>query len=199
MPFSASDGGSGNTPLSPEERAGLIPDLATKEELNEWERENILSARTWALSDRQVRSQHPLTQHYVRELHRRMFDQTWEWAGTFRKTEKNIGVPFYEIPERSENLLRDARYWVEHKTYPADEIAVRLHHGLTFIHPFPNGNGRHARLMADVVAAKLGEPVFTWGAAADLVEIGETRSTYIKALQSADGGDIRPLLRFARS
>ncbi len=196
MPSSVSDGT--NTPLSPDERAGLIPDLATKEELNEWERENILSARIWALRDRHVRSQDSLTQHYVRELHRRMFDQTWKWAGTFRKTEKNIGVPFCEIPERSENLLRDARYWVEHETYAADEIAVRLHHGLTLIYPFPNGNGRHARLMGDVIAVKLGETAFTWGAA-DSVQVGKAREAYIDALRVADSGDIGPLLRLARS
>jgi Fic-DOC domain mobile mystery protein B len=184
-----------NTPLSPDEQAALIPDLSTKEELNEWERENILSARTWAL--RHTRRD-LLTQDYVKALHRRMFDQTWKWAGTFRRSEKNIGVPFYEIPERLENLLRDASYWVEHKAYSTDEIAVRLHHRLTLIHPFPNGNGRHARLMADVLALKLEEPVFSWGAA-DLVRVGETRKAYITALQAADTGDIDPLLRFARS
>lgn len=196
MPPSLPDGA--NTPLSSDEQAGLIPDLTTKEELNEWERQNILSALAWALDEKQIRSQDPFTQHYVRELHRRMFDQTWKWAGTFRKNEKNIGVPFYQIPERSENLLRDARYWVEHKTYPADEIVVRLHHGLTLIHPFANGNGRHARLMGDVIVAKLGVPTFTWGAA-DLVEVGKTRNAYISALRAADSGDIRPLLGFARS
>ncbi len=195
MPSSTPDGA--NTPLSPDEQTGLIPDLTNKEELNEWERENILSARTWALTKRQ-QSRDPLTQNYARELHRRMFDATWTWAGTFRQTEKNIGVPFYEIPERLENLLRDARYWVEHQTYSADEIAVRLHHGLTFVHPFPNGNGRHARLMADVVAVKLGRPTFTWGAT-DLISVGETRHAYIEALKVADGGDIGPLLTFARS
>jgi Fic-DOC domain mobile mystery protein B len=184
-----------NTPLSPDELADLIPSLATKEELNEFERENILSARTWALS--RTRSD-LLTQDYAKELHRRMFDQTWKWAGTFRRVEKNIGVPFYEIPERLENLLRDARYWVEHQTYPPDEIAVRLHHSLTFIHPFPNGNGRHARLMADVVAVKLGKPVFTWGRA-ELVAVGETREAYSKALRAADDGDVGPLWRFSRS
>lgn len=193
MPASASDGA--NTPLSPDEQAGLIPDLTTKEELNEWERENILSARKWALG---TRSRDPFTQTYVRELHRRMFDQTWNWAGTFRQIQKNIGVPFHEIPERLENLLRDARYWAEHKTYSRDEIAVRLHHGLALIHPFPNGNGRHARFMADVVAARLGEPTFSWGPS-DLVQAGETRNAYIAALKAADAGNMNLLLTFARS
>ncbi len=193
MPVARSGGAS--TPLTPDEQAGLIPDLTTRQELNEWERENILSARTWALGHTR---RDLLTQDYVRELHRRMFDQTWKWAGTFRRSEKNIGVPFYEIPERLENLLRDARYWVEHRTYPPDEIAVRLHHRLTFIHPFPNGNGRHARLTADVVAVKLGEPVFTWGRA-DLAGVGEIRDAYMRTLRVADAGETCPLLLFARS
>lgn len=193
MPAFADD--DANTPLSPDEQSALIPSLSTKKELNEWERENILSAREWAL-----RTVHNdlLHRDYVRELHRRMFDQTWKWAGTFRKSEKNIGVPFFEIPVRLENLLQDARFWVAHDTYSPDEIAIRLHHRLTFIHPFPNGNGRHARLMADLVALKLGQGVFTWGAA-DLARADTVRKIYIDALHAADIGDMNPLLAFARS
>jgi len=187
-----------NTPLSPDEQAALIPNLSTQQELNEWERENILSGRKWALSKRRIRSQDLFIQPYVRDLHRRMFDRTWKWAGAFRTTEKNIGVPAHEIIERLENLLRDARYWAEHQTHPADEIAVRLHHGLTLVHPFPNGNGRHARLMADVVAMKFGQPVFSWGAA-DLMRHGGSRDRYIGALRAADARDIQPLLIFSRS
>lgn len=187
-----------NTPLSPDEQAALIPNLSTQQELNEWERENILSGRKWALSKRRIRSQDLFIQSYVRDLHRRMFDRTWKWAGAFRTTEKNVGVPVHEIIERLENLLRDARYWAEHHTYPADEIAVRLHHGLTLVHPFPNGNGRHARLMADVVAVKFGQPVLSWGAA-DLMRPGRNRDRYIGALRAADARDIQPLLIFSRS
>lgn len=186
------------TPLNPDEQKALIPNLSTQEELNEWERKNIVSARVWALDQRRVKSDDPLRQSYVRELHRRMFDQTWKWAGTYRKSEKNIGVPFHEITERLENLLRDARYWIELKTYAPEEIAVRLHHGIAFVHPFPNGNGRHARLMADVVAVRLGQPVFSWGGAS-LTEAGELRRNYIQALQAADNGDFAALFQFCRS
>jgi len=131
----------GNTPLSPEELAELIPNLATKEELNEWERQNILSARLWALRDRSTASD-IVEDEYVRKLHKKMFDQTWKWAGRYRKTDKNIGVPFPEIPERLATLFGDVRYWIDHATYSLDEIAVRYHHRLVLIHPFPNGNGR---------------------------------------------------------
>ena len=187
----------GNTPLSPEELVDLIPSLATKEELNEWERENILRAREWATADRTS----PVgiaSDEYVRKLHTRMFDQTWKWAGEYRLTEKNIGVPVHEIRDRFMILCGDVRYWIENSTYCPDEIAVRFHHRLAFIHPFPNGNGRHARLIADVFVMKLGRPAFTWGSA-NLVKEGEARTKYLEAIRAADNGDIQPLLKFARS
>jgi len=188
--------GGGRTPLSSEELADLIPNLATKEELNEWERENILQAKVWAGADRTS----PLgmaSDEYVRKLQRKMFDQTWKWAGEYRRTEKNLGVPVDEIRERVVILLGDVRFWIENSTYPHDEIAVRFHHRLVLIHPFPNGNGRHARLIADLLAIRLGRPAFTWGAT-DLVTVIEARNKYLEAVRSADHGDLRPLLAFAR-
>jgi Fic-DOC domain mobile mystery protein B len=190
--------GDGNTPLSPEEQADLIPNLATKEELNEFERANILVAYDWALAPRNIRRQDPLTEPYLRDLHRRMFDQTWKWAGLYRTTEKNIGIVHYQIRDVLGALLGDARYWLEHQTFPPDETAIRFHHRLVSIHPFANGNGRHARLIADVLARTQDKPVFTWGGA-DIVPQGDFRRRYIDALQAADKNDIKPLLVFARS
>jgi len=187
----------GNTPLSPEELADLIPNLATKEELNEWERENILLAREWATTDRTAPLQ-MVSDQYIRKLHERMFDETWKWAGLYRLTEKNIGVPVHEIRERLMALFGDVRYWIENKTYSPDETAVRFHHRLVSIHAFPNGNGRHARLIADVLVMKLGNPAFTWGSA-NLVEEGAARTRYLEAIRAADHGEIQPLLQFARS
>jgi Fic-DOC domain mobile mystery protein B len=187
----------GNTPLSPEEIADLIPSLATKEELNEWERENILPAREWAIKDR-TSPKEMASDEYIRKLHLKMYDQTWKWAGKYRLTEKNIGIPVHEIREKIVALLDDVRYWIEQETFPIDEIAVRLHHRIVSIHPFPNGNGRHARLLADVLALKLGRPAFTWGSS-DLIKPGEVRQRYLEVLRAADNGDIQPLLAFARS
>jgi Fic-DOC domain mobile mystery protein B len=187
----------GKTPLSPEELADLIPNLATKEELNEWERENILIAREWAIGDR-TSAVDLASDEYVRKLHKKMFDQTWKWAGEYRCAEKNIGVPFHEIRERLMALLADVRYWIANDTYSPDEASVRLHHRLVLVHPFPNGNGRHARLIADVLAIKLGRPAFTWGAL-NLVEEGQARNGYLERLRIADDGDIHPLLKFSRS
>jgi Fic-DOC domain mobile mystery protein B len=159
----SNDADPGNMPKSPEEQADLIPNLATQAELNEWERENILEASKWALSEREVKLRDPVSEPYVRELHRRMFDQTWKWAGTYRRSEKNIGVLVHEIRDRLGTLLGNVRYWIDNQTYEIDEVAVRFHHELTLIHSFPIGNGRHARLMADVLAVKLGRNTFSWG------------------------------------
>jgi Fic-DOC domain mobile mystery protein B len=190
--------GDGNTPLSPEELDELIPDLATREELNEWERQNVLDAYGWAFDPRKLHRQDGFAESYVRELHRRMFDQTWRWAGQYRSTEKNIGIPHYQIREALPALLGDVRYWVEHRTFEPDELAVRFHHHLVLIHPFANGNGRHARLMADVCLRRQGRPVFTWGGA-DMVRAADFRRRYIDALRAADRNDIQPLVVFARS
>ncbi len=190
--------GDGHTPLSPEEQAELMPNLSTKGELNEWERQNILEAYAWALDPKQIRRQDPVTEPYVRDLHLRMFDQTWKWAGAYRKTEKNIGIPHYQIRDALALLLGDVRYWLDHRSFAGDEIAIRLHHRLVLIHPFPNGNGRHARLIAAVLARRQGSPVFTWGGA-DTMQAGDFRRRYIQALHAADQNDIGPLLAFARS
>ena len=190
--------GDGNTPLSPEEEDDLIPALTTKEELNEWERQNILEAYGWVFDLRNLRRQNPLSEANLRELHRRMFDQTWKWAGKYRSSEKNIGIPHYQIREALAALLGDARYWLEHQTFQPDELAVRFHHRLVWIHPFANGNGRHARMMADVLVQRQGRPAFTWGSA-DIAAQGDFRRYYIEALRAADASDIHPILEFARS
>lgn len=190
--------GEGNTPLTPDEQADLIPNLATKEELNQWERENILVAYSWALNPRTLARENALSESYLRNLHRRMFNETWKWAGLYRTSEKNIGVPHYQIREQLAILIGDTSYWLEHATFSPDEIAIRFHHRLVFIHAFANGNGRHARLMADVLAKLQGCPEFTWGGA-EIVAQGDIRRGYIDALRTADKGDIAPLLEFARS
>jgi Fic-DOC domain mobile mystery protein B len=187
-----------DTPVSPDEQADLVPNLATREELNEWERDNIIRARQWAFADRQFARLDPISEDYVRELHRQMFDQTWRWAGTYRKTEKNLGVPVHQIRETLGQLLGNAAYWLGNKTYEVDECAVRFHHELVVIHAFPNGNGRHARLIADVIAVKNARRFFSWGSK-DVTAPGEARDAYLRARRAADQGHFELLLRFARS
>ncbi|WP_245436048.1 Fic family protein [Mesorhizobium tamadayense] len=86
---------------------------------------------------------------------------------------------------------------MEHETYPPKKAAVRLHHRLVFIYPFLNGNGRHARILADTVLDKVyGTEPIDWTAGSDLQKLGERRTAYIAALKSADNHGIAPLLAF---
>jgi len=183
------------TPLDADELASLIPGhITTQAELNEWEQLNIVQGESWARKQRKE----ILNEGFLRQLHKQMFGETWKWAGEFRKSDKNIGVDWLRISVELKKLLDDVRYQVEHASYPPDEIAVRLHHRLVAIHPFPNGNGRHARLMADLLVERWGRPRLTWGSRS-LVDASETRQRYIAALQAADARDSAPLLVFARS
>jgi Fic-DOC domain mobile mystery protein B len=183
------------TPLTPEEMRELIPaHIAYRRELNEAELENIARGQDWALN----RRRNPLSEKFVQELHRRMLGDVWRWAGKFRTSERSLGIAFYEIPVALRQLLDDTKAWIVYKTYPPDEIAVRFHHRLVKTHPFPNGNGRHARLMADLLVMSLRGERFSWGST-NLKEAGALRQRYIAALQAADDHDIGPLLAFARS
>jgi Fic-DOC domain mobile mystery protein B len=184
-----------NTPLTAEERDGLVPSyIALRHELNEAEQANIGDALSWT----ELRNRDVLDRKFLNELHRRMFGNVWRWAGQYRNTARNIGVDAHRISTDVQQAIDDARYWVEHATYPVDEIAVRFSHRLVFIHPFPNGNGRFSRLVGDLLAEKLGKQPFTWGKT-NLIAAGNIRAQYVEALRAADNHDIRPLLLFARS
>jgi Fic-DOC domain mobile mystery protein B len=186
----------GATPLSDEEREGLkLSYVTTRDDLNAAEQQNILEAQKWAAR----RKNKVLSRDYLNDLHKRMYGDVWTWAGTYRKTEKNIGIDPVRIQTELQELLDNASYWIEHKTYPPDEISARFHHKLVYIHPYPNGNGRHARQAADILLKEeLGQPPFTWGRA-NLRDARQTRKTYINALRAADGHDVGPLLEFVRS
>ena len=183
------------TPLTAEEREGLIPSHVTlRRELNELEQQNILEADLWSFA----RRRNPLSETFARGLHRRMYGDVWRWAGTYRTTDKNIGVSREQIQTRLHEAIDNAQFWISQKTFFPDEIAVRFHHSLVFIHPFPNGNGRWSRLMADILAVRLDRPRFTWGSK-DLRAADETRKAYIDALKAADNHDFAGLIIFARS
>lgn len=192
------DNPEGATPLDPDELSGLkIKTITTRGELDRWEQENINQAIDWLLSRRNKTDM--LNEAFVRKLHEKMFGKVWEWAGEYRRTNKNIGVDKTLIGIELRYLLDDIRYWVENKTYEPDEIAARFHHRMVFIHPFPNGNGRHARLIADTLLTDvLGQEPFTWGNG-DLVYTGDVRHRYILALKAADNHDYEPLIAFVRS
>ncbi|RKF17636.1 mobile mystery protein B [Altericroceibacterium spongiae] len=185
----------GATPLDPDELEGLkFGHVTTSGELNELEQANIESSLRWLQSRRK---RDVLSEEYVRELHRRLFGDVWTWAGTFRLTEKNIGVDPIQIGVQLRNLLDDARYWSEHRIYSPLEAAARFHHRLVQIHCFANGNGCHARIMADeYLRENFDHPPIDWAAGHDLMQGNERRDTYIAALRKADGHDHDPLLKF---
>ena len=181
------------TPLTSEEKNGLkLKWITLRSELNEAEARNVAQAQIWLLSNK---SKDIFSDTFLRDLHKKMFGDVWKWAGIYRISERNIGVAPYQIPTRLNQLFDDAKYWIEHGIYPNREIAVRLHHKLVQIHPFPNGNGRVSRLMADLVLEKLEGTKLYWGNA-NLANVSEVRDTYIAALRKADAGDYTDLLRF---
>ena len=187
------------TPLEPGEREGLLQSWIThRSDLNVAEEENILAGAAWARSRRRRKIEDLLSVEFALALHKRMFGEVWTWAGSYRTTARNIGIDAYRIAMELAALFGDVRYWVEHGTYEPDEIAVRMHHRLVAIHPFPNGNGRHARLMADLLIERLGGEPFSWGGGS-LADVGELRARYVAALRAADNHDIGPLMAFARS
>lgn len=189
----------GQTPLTNDEVVGLIPNwITTRGELNEVEQRNIASAESWCFS---ARTRRAITEKFASQLHRRMFSGVWRWAGKYRTTDKNIGGPFYRVPIEMRNLFNDAAEWMQSKAYPPVEFAVRLSHRLVSIHPFPNGNGRHSRMMGDVALFILDGRRLTWGSGR--VVSGEAssdvRHSYIDALRRADDHDLADLITFAQS
>ena len=194
MIFDQSDGA---TPLDPDEVEGLIPShIVHRQQLNEMEQQNISQAELWLLRAR-FKKINRITQ--LQTLHRQMFSQVWKWAGAFRQTGKNIGVDAWQVTVALKDLCDDVDTWIEFESYSEAEMAVRFHHRLVYIHPFPNGNGRHARLATDTLLTKqLAHPRFTWGNGS-IEEKGIIRQRYIFALQTADKGDFEPLLQFVTS
>lgn len=188
----------GATPLDPDEAAGLVPlHITTQVDLNAWEQANIAIGDQWAARQKKRELLH---EGFVRDLHRQMFDRTWQWAGTFRQSNKNIGVDWTQVAVKLSELLENTRYQIENNVFNKDEVVVRFHHQLVLIHAFPNGNGRHARLMADLLIMRLGQKRLTWGGAnASLSPAGSIREKYLKALRAADQGQIEGLLEFAKS
>ena len=167
------------------------------QQLNEFEQTNINEALQWLNSKRKIKA--VLSEEFMIQLHKRMLGMVWKWAGQFRRTETNIGIDWTRISMELRLLVDDANFWVEHQTYLPEEIAIRFKHRLVSIHCFPNGNGRHSRIMADLIYQHVFDlKKFGWGQSS-LVEPSAQRTEYLKALKLADKGDYSELMRFARS
>ena len=186
----------GATPYNQDEKDALLPGhITTQKELNEWEELNILKAQRWLFAQKRSNL---LTLNFLQKLHFKMFEDTWSWAGKLRTHNTNIGLPWHDISSHLISLLGDVEYWTTNKSFPPHEIAAMFHHRLVQIHPFANGNGRHARLMTDALLIRLGQEKFTWGRL-NLTEPSKTRQTYIEALKAADNYDYQDLFNFVRT
>lgn len=189
----------GQTPLSEEEKEGLkIQSITTHGELDEFEQLNIEKAVEWTIYTK-FKPANILTEKFIKSLHKRMYGDVWKWAGEFRQTEKNIGIPCIQIGIELKKLLNDTTYWIENKIFSAEEISIRFKHRLVSIHCFPNGNGRHSRMMADIIIESIfDKEIFSWQQS-NMVKADDNRKAYIDALKKADHGNIEPLIKFARS
>ena len=189
----------GQTPLDKEEKEGLkIKSITTQGELDEFEQLNIEKAVEWTIHSK-FKLKKILTEKFVKDLHKKMYGDVWKWAGEFRKTEKNIGIPWTQIGIELKNLLDDTKYWIDNNTFPPQEIAIRFKHRIVSIHCFPNGNGRHSRMMADIIMESIfGNEIFSWHQSS-MVKANETRNQYIKALREADKGNFKQLIEFAKN
>lgn len=189
----------GQTPIDEDEKAGLkIKSITTRRDLDEFEQLNIEKAVEWIIHSN-LKAEKILTEQFIKTLHKRMYSDVWKWAGTFRMSEKNLGINWIHIGMELKSLLDDMNYWIENSTYPPDESAIRFKHRLVSIHCFPNGNGRHSRLVADIIIDSIFEKeVFTWHQS-NMVKADETRKKYIHSLREADSGNIGPLIDFARN
>ncbi len=187
----------GATPLDYDELKGLLPThITTRGELDFLELENINQAIIWSEN---LKTTDILNIDFICKLHKKMFSNVWKWAGKFRKSQKNIGIPYIQIEVELQTLCDDAQAWAEYDTYPPDEFAARFHHRLVLIHPFSNGNGRHSRLMADLILEKIfAVKIFSWGGV-NLTDPNKNRENYIRALKLADEHDYSLLLQFVRS
>jgi Fic-DOC domain mobile mystery protein B len=191
----------GQTPIDANESDGLkIKTITTQSELNEFEQLNIERAMHWTLRKRFTANQ-ILSEEFILSLHKKMYGDVWKWAGKFRTSEKNLGIPFPIIGIELRKLIDDTHFWMNHSSFSSDEIAIRFKHRLVSIHCFPNGNGRHSRLMADLIVEKLfNASSFSWGQSHSLHESNEdVRSAYLTALKEADRNNYTPLIEFARN
>ncbi len=179
----------GQTLINEDEKQALIPSINTLEELNNWEHENIVEARKWALNHRILGRYDIFDSEFLFKLHKKMFDKVWKWAGKLRTSDKNIGCDSYQIRVELKNLYDDARYWTDNRTYSIQQLALVFHHRLVKIHPFSNGNGRHARLVSDCIIEKfMPADKINWRGK-NFKTAKELRKAYISALRKADKGN----------
>ena len=189
----------GQTPLDEDEKEGLkIKSITTQGELDEFEQLNIEKAVEWTIHTN-LKQERILTEKFIKDLHKKMYGDVWNWAGEFRKSDKNIGINWTQISIELRSLIDDTKYWIDNNTFSQEEISIRFKHRIVAVHCFANGNGRHSRIMADIIMESIfGKEIFSWNKS-NMVKANSVRKEYIDALRKADNGNISPLIKFAKS
>jgi Fic-DOC domain mobile mystery protein B len=186
----------GDIELSPEEMDLLIPaHISNRKQLDQAEQYNIEEAIQWLFSLRKLDAEKLFSVEFQDLLHKKMFADVWKWAGKQRSKETNIGIKPRHISVERKKLNEDALFWFENNTWDPTEMALRFHHRLVQIHCYPNGNGRHARIIADIILERLYKKEQLIWAQTDLINESEGRRAYITALKAADKGDYSLLLK----
>jgi Fic-DOC domain mobile mystery protein B len=186
---------SGATPFDVD---GLrLTHLRTREAIYDAEAENILLAYQKYLRRRLSPNRAWFTEGFVRQVHRDMLGAVWEWGGRYRETELTIGVPAHQIREEIAKLCDDRLFWDKDKNMPIIERAARLHARLAWIHPFRNGNGRHARLITDIFLYSHRHALPEWPHS-ELIQEGTPREEYLVAMKQADRGNFESLITFTK-
>ncbi len=188
--------GHGATPLH--DVSGLIPKhISSQRELNEAEFANTNEVLLKYLLRKPSKRIAPFTYHWLLTLHQEMFGKVWGWAGKIRDTELNIGVKPFKIRDELQKFAGDYEAWFKHKHSPV-EISARIHHRLVWIHPFKGGNGRWARIAANIFLRQQGKLLVAWPEDELLMSVGEFRKKYIEALKKADSSDLSNLTEIHR-
>ena len=177
--------------------SGLLLNISkhyTLQELYIYEAKNITKATLKYLSAKPDKKLAPFDYEWLLQLHYEMFGDVWEWAGKPRKVELSIGIKAYMVPMELKKLVDDLIYWQEHKTFNTIEIASKIHHRAVQIHPFKNGNGRWARMLANIYLKQNGLAPTKWNENL-LSKENPHRDKYITALKKADKGDYTELIK----
>lgn len=185
----------GETPI--DDISGLrVKGISTRAQLNAAEAENVLKATLKYLASRPSRRTAPFSVAWMLKLHREMFGHVWSWAGEIRTCDLNIGVPYFQVRQELYNLAEDLATW---RKFGHDfvEQAARLHFRSVRIQPFLNGNGRWARMLANILLKQNRSPIVEWPEEVIGTE-STVRNEYIAAIKEADGGDDEPLIALHR-
>jgi Fic-DOC domain mobile mystery protein B len=188
-------GSSGNKDDTPFDGSGLkIKSIKTRRQLNEAEFESILRVTKKYLMSKPSQKLAPFTFGWLLELHREILGSIWSWAGEIRTTQKNIGVSANIVTAELGVIAIESEKRHSETGDLVIATAAEFHHRAVWVHPFEDGNGRWARLLANIWLMQHDQPVIIWPAS-DLRDTeSPIRGEYIAAMKHADLRNYGPLI-----